>query len=329
MSDTAETTTVEPGGWLAEYQRSHCRGDTALATYQSLLADEIVLPQSAAEHSDPAQLVLAAGAWVEAMQEQLYYIHGEFAPEASFSFYTQDYLMQAKAAGHAQYFARRGGDELALKCVAQGLKSMLAVPHLELFNLMVRLKRLPAPGARKLAQQKGYRDAAAALRDIDKKFAELEEREPLTPRHKIWLKSLRKVMIAPDAEMTRHLARFAGRNQLRERRKQEMDRIRAEKERHDPAFQSARALCEMAGLRFGGLRIMGAARLRDVWPEGPDKTGVAMRIETDRGPKAALFYVEGGMFKKRLAVLIEQGNPLPLGSLSPSQADFDAITSGR
>jgi len=327
MSDTVETV-VAPGGWLAEFQRGACKGDTALNTYQGLLADEIVLPQSAAENSDPSQLVRASVAWNDAMIEQVLYVPGEFAPEASFSAFTQDYLMQATAGGHAAYFARYKHDELRLKCVSQGLKSMLADPHLEIFSVGARLHRLPGPGARKLAVQKGYRDVKAAIRDLDKRLAELETREPLMARHRTWLRSLRKVTIAPDAEMNNHLKRVVQANKLYPQRKAEMDRIREEKQRTDPTFQAARSLCEMAGLRFSGLRELGLSRLRDVWPEGPDVQAFALRVETDKGGRAALFYVEGGLFKKRLAVLIEQGNPLPVGSLSPSEAEFKTITAG-
>src|SRR5688572_20393391 len=95
----------EPGGWLAEHQRAHCRGASPLKTYQGLLVDEIVLPESAAAHADPVQLVLACNAWVEALQDQALFIPGEFAPEALSSFYVHDYITQAKAGGHAQYFA--------------------------------------------------------------------------------------------------------------------------------------------------------------------------------------------------------------------------------
>ncbi|PZO53724.1 MAG: hypothetical protein DCF16_06350 [Alphaproteobacteria bacterium] len=328
MSETVETAIVEPGGWLAEFQRGRCAGDTALTPYQGLLADEIVLPQSAADNADPSVLVLASSTWTDAMVEQLLYIHGEFAPESSFSFFAHDYLVQAMAGGHGAYFARRRNNELALKCAAQGLKSMLADPHLEIFNLGARLHRLPPPGARKLAVQKGYRNVETAIRDLDKRLAELEAREPLMARHKTWLKSLRKVQFVPDAEMTKHMGRLVQPNKLRPQRKAEMDRVREEKERTDPAFQAARALCEMASLKFGGLRTMGASRLREVWPEGPDVQAFGFRVETDKGPRAALFYIEGAIFKKRLAVLIEQGNPLPLGSLSPSEAEYAAILSG-
>jgi len=327
MSETAETAIAEPGGWLAEFQRGRSTGASPLATYQGLLADEIVLPQSALDNSDPAQLVLASCAWTDALLDQVFMVHGEFAPESSFSAYAHDYLVQASAGGHAAYFRRRGGNELALKCAAQGLKSMLAAPHLELFNLNLRLHRLPPPGARKLAVQKGYRDVKAALADLDKKLGELETREPLTRRHKTWLKSLRKVQFAPDAEMTKHLARMAKLNALRLPRKEETERVSFARDAADQAFIAVRALCEMAGLEFVTLRPIGETRLREVWTEGPDKQGFAFKVETDKGSKAALFYVDGGLFKKRLAVLIEQGNPLPLGSLSPSEEEFNAIIS--
>lgn len=316
---------VEPGGWLAEYQRAHCSGATPLTTYQGLLADEIVLPQSAAEQNDPAQLVLAATAWAEAMQSQVMLIAGEFAPEALWSFYAHDYVTQTKASGHAQYFAMRGGDELALKCAGQGLKSMLADPHLDLFNLMLRLKRLPAKAAKKLAAQKGYRNINAALRDLDRKLLDLEQSEPLTPRHKTWLKSLRKLKIAPDAEMNSHLVRIAGLNPLRAKRLEEAARIRAEHERDDPAFKAAKELCQMAGLQFTGLGQSSFGRMREAWPEGPDCAAFLLRVGTNRGQRMAAIYKEGGLIKNRLAVLLEPGQPLPIGSLKLSKDDYAAI----
>jgi hypothetical protein len=315
----------EPGGWLAEYQRAQCTGATPLHTYQGLLADEIVLPESAAAQTEPAHLVLACNAWVEALQDQALFIAGEFAPEALWSFYAHDYITQAKAGGHAQYFAARGGDALALRCAAAGLKSMLADPHLEIFNLMFQLRRGPRKAVRKLMAQHRYRNMAAAWRDLDKRLAELEAKEPLTPRHRMWLKSLRKLKVAPDAEMSQHLNRVAGANRLFQHRRQETAHLREQHERDDPAYRAARSLCDMAGLRFTGLHLGAFAPMREIWPEGPDNTAFAIRIDTDRGPRAALFYVQGGFFKKRLAVLIEHGNPLPVGSLTLSRGEYDAL----
>ncbi len=316
---------AEPGGWLAEYQRAHCTGASPLTTYQGLLADEIVLPKSAADHTDALQLVLACNAWSEAMKGQVFLIAGEFAPEALWSLYAHDYVSQTRAGGHAQYFASRRGDELALKCARQGLKSMLADPHLELFELALRLQRSPAKAARKLAKQKGYRNVAAALRGLDQKLIELESKEPLTPRQKTWLKSLRKLKLVPDAEMSAHLVRIAGLNPLRAKRIEEAARIRAEHERDDPAFKAAKALCEMAGLQFAGLGEGAFGRMRNVWPEGPDRAAFILRVETNRGPRPAALYSEGGFIKSWLAVLLEPGQPLPIGSLKLSKAEYMAI----
>jgi hypothetical protein len=315
----------EAGGWLAEYQRKHCTGASALQTYQGLLSDEIVLPESAASHAEPVQLVQACNAWVDALRHQVFFIPGEFAPEALWSFYAHDYVVQAKAGGHAQYFAARGGDELALRCVAAGLKSMLADPHHELFNLMIRLRRGTRKTVRKLMAEKRYRNMAAAWRDLDKRLAELETREPLTPRQKNWLKSLRKLKIVPDAEMTQHLNRIANANRFYQHRRQEAAQLQAEHERDDPAYKAARSLCEQAGVRFAGLHAGAFAAMQENWPEGPARPGFVIRVDTDRGPRAALFYVEGGFFKKRLAVLIEHGNPLPVGSLTLSQNEYYEI----
>lgn len=323
--DATPAETPEPGGWLAEYQRAHCKGRSALDTFQGVLSDEIVLPQGAADHGDPEQLVLAARAWADALLNQAYFLPGEFAQEALWSFHVHDYFTQARAAGHAQYFANRGRDEIALNCCRAGLKSMLADPHLEQFDLMVQLNSADARAARKIAAQAGYKSAAMALRDLDKRLAQLEEEEPLIPRHKMWLKSLRKVQFAPDAEMNQHLNRVASANRLWRQRKQEADFIRAESERNDPAHQTAKTLCEMAGLKFAGLRVGGFTPLRTVWARGPERNAYAFRVETERGPRTALFYVDGGLRKRRRVVLIEEGQDQPLSELELTIEAFAAI----
>lgn len=316
---------AEPGGWLAEHQRAHCRGESALTTYQGLIADEIVLPQSLADARDPKLLVEAANGWAEAMQKQAFFIAGEYAPEAVWGFFAHDYVTDALAHGHAHYFLMRGGDEVALECCGLALKSMVADPHFELFRFMVRLKRADAKSAKKIAAQKGYRSAAAAFADLDKRLVVLEAKEPLMARHKMWLRSLRKVKLVPDAEVVQHVARLAQQNPLRVRRQQESARIRAEQMQRDPAFASISALCDMAQLRFSDFSRSGAVDMRSIWPEGPKKRGMAYRVDTQRGPRAAVFYTDGGLFKRRLVVLLERGQALPLGSLSLQKPEFEAI----
>jgi hypothetical protein len=315
----------QPVPWIVQYQRGQCSGASALTTFQGLLCDEIVLPQSAADHSDPEQLVLATDAWVDALIDQAHFLPGEFAQEALWSYYVRDYFVQARLGGHAQYYANRGADEIALHCAGAGLKSMLADPHLELFNLLVRLKRSKPSRARRIATEKGYRSIAAALKGLDKRFADLEINEPLTPRHKVWLKSLRKVKLAPDAEMTAHLQRAAQANPLFSRRRQEADRLRVERVHSEPAFRAVKALCDMAGLQLLGMRSMGFAPIHSIWPDGPDVRAYAFRADTDKGPRTALFYGEGGLFKRYRSVLIEQGANPPLGSLSLGKAEFASI----
>lgn len=312
----------QPVPWIVQYQRAQCAGGSPLTTFQGVINDEIVLPKSAAEHTDPAQIVLAADAWADALMNQAHFLPGEFAQEALWSFYTRDYLTQVNAGGHDQYFANRGSDEIALRSAQAGLKSMVADPHLEIFNLLLRLKRAKPQAVRKIAADAGYRSPKAAFKDLDKRFAELETKEPLTVRHKTWLKSLRKVKIAPDAEMTGHLQRAAQANKLFPRRKMEIERVRAEQLRASAPFKAVKVLCDMAGLTITNFRPVGFAPMRSAWPDGPDVRAYIFRVDTDKGLRAALFYREGQLFKRHLSALVVQGDGLPVGSKPLTEAEY-------
>jgi hypothetical protein len=325
-----ETATLEPApSWLAEVQRERCAGGSPLATFQGQLVDEIVLPQSAADHADQTTLARAVDALADALLKQVQLIPGEFAPEILMSRYARDYVEIAKSVGHQRYLAARGGDDIAIKCAGAGLKSMIADPHLQIFNLVLRLKRAKPGMARKIAAQSGFRSVDAAFKAMDKRLIELEQKEPLAPRQRAWLNSLRKVKLVADAEMTPALVRFARTNPLFEQRRAESERVRIEREANDPAFQAARRLCEMAGLNFVGIEVIGETNMRAVWSEGPDKSAYQWRIETDRGARNALFYIEGGLFKRRLAVLLDEGAALPLGSLTLSSGEYEAVLNHR
>lgn len=315
----------QSGGWLAEYQRGKRAGGSAMDTFQGVLVDEIVVPESAAKADDPAAMVRAAVAFADTMQNQAFYLPGEFAQEAAWIYYVNDYLDQVKDGGHVQYFANRGDDELALRCTAFGLKSMLADPHLALFNLSVQLETSEPKAARNVALKAGFKNTVAATRDLDRKFAAIEQEEPLVPRQRTWLKSLRKVHVTPDEEIRQRIAYLIASNPLRDSRVQEARRLQSEKETTDPAYISVRALCDQAGLQFVSLRGLGMTQMRSVWPEGPNKRAHAWRVETDRGTRTALFYAEGALFKRHLAVLTGEGEPLPMGSLSMTPAEFAAV----
>jgi hypothetical protein len=105
---------------------------------------------------------------------------GEFAQEALWSYYARDYLMQVSAAATINISPIAAAMKSRCAVRSAGLKSMLADPHLEVFNLLVRLKRVEACAARKIAAEHDYRSAKAALKDLDKRFAALEAQEPLT-----------------------------------------------------------------------------------------------------------------------------------------------------
>jgi hypothetical protein len=224
-----------------------------------------------------------------------------------------------------QYFMNRGEDDLALKLAGFGLKSMIADPHLALFTQFVKLKRLAPREARKLAAKAGFRSVDAALRDLDRRLSELEESEPLRARHKMWVKSLRKVRVVPDEEWRENIARIAAANPLKASRRAERERAQAELQVRDPLYGSVRALCDMAGVRFTSLNVLGVEPMRVLWPEGPNRRGFCVEAETDKGPRHALFFVDGGVFKTRRAVLIQAGQALPQADLTLTGGDYAEI----
>jgi hypothetical protein len=106
---------------------------------------------------------------------------------------------------------------------------------------------------------------------------------------------LRKVKIAPDAEMNGHLQRVAQANKLLPRRKMEADRVRAETLRASPRSR-VKALCDMAGLTITNFRTMGFAPMRTVWTDGPDARAFICRARNRQGP------ARGFVLSRRAAV---------------------------
>lgn len=314
-----------PPPWIETYQREHLSGASPLTTFQGLLSDELILPRGAVEAKDPAALADASVAFVNSMQDEALLLPGEFAQEALWSYFALDYVTQAAQGGHVSYFVNRGDDDLALRLVGFGLKSMVADPHLALFTQFVKLQRLDPKEARKAAVRAGFRNVEGQIRDLDRQISELEQSEPIRARHKIWVKSLRKVRVVPDEEWRAAVDRVAASNPLSASRRVERDRLRADRIASDPGFETVRALCDQAGLRLMGLHAAGVTEARALWPAGPKRSARVWRVNTDAGVRTALVYADGGMFKKRLAVLIASGEPQPQSSLTLSAADFQQI----
>jgi hypothetical protein len=315
-----------PPPWIETYQREHLKGQSALTTFQGLLHDEVIVPQSALDAADPSLLANANIEFVNSMREDANLLPGEFAQEALWSYFAFDYVQQAAQGGHVQYFQNRGEDPLALKLAGQGLKSMIADPHLSLFRQSLKLQTLEPKEAKKFAEKAGFRSVEAALRDFDQRLSELEQSEPLQARYKLWIKSLRKVRVVSDAEWSEALTRIASTNPLNAPRRAERARAEAEMMQSDPAHISVRALCDSVGLRMSALHVVGMEPLQEVWTEGPKRQAYCVTATTNAGPRTAAFFVEGGMLgKKYRAVLLAPGEPIPLADQSLSREEYEAI----
>jgi hypothetical protein len=315
----------EPGGFLAEMQRARCKGDTALTTFQGMRFDEIIVTQPADDASDPGLFVAEVNAFVDLLMHQAYLLPGEFASEAACSYYAHDYVTQTQAGGHAQYWANRSHDPVAIRCAGAGLKNMLADPYYDVFAAMTRLMSHDRAAVRRFLKQKRWRNVAAGVRALDDKLRDLTATEPLAARQRLWLKSLRKLRVIGPHEAGSYRSAYETANPLLARRRAESDRLRAEREKSDPTYRAVRALCDMAHLRFFTLGDGAATPMRAIWPEGPDRRGFVRWVETDKGPRAAVVYREGRIFKRYLAVLLEQDGALPLGSLTLTRDEFEAI----
>ncbi|MDX2273839.1 MAG: hypothetical protein NW206_00190 [Hyphomonadaceae bacterium] len=314
-----------PPPWIETYQREHLTGGSALTTFQGLLHDELIVPQSALDAADPNVLANANIAFVNSMQDEALLLPGEFAQEALWSYFALDYVQRVAERGHVQYFQTRGEDELALKLAGQGLKSMIADPHLALFRQSLRLQQLEPKEAKKFAEKAGYRSVEEALRDFDRRLNELEQSEPLKARYKLWLKSLRKVRVVSDAEWQEALTRIASSNPLSAPRRAERARVEAELQNTDPTYLSVRALCDAAGLGFGGLEVLGAEPLQNSWPDGPKRQAFCISTSTSAGARMAAFFIDGGMFaKKYRAVLLAPGEG-PVADQTLTAAEFEAV----
>lgn len=320
----AEVPAHEVGGWLIEYQRVRRQGGSPLDTYQGLIADQIVVMQSAMDDANPEAAVNAATRFADILERQAFFLPGEYAQEASWSFYVSDYLTQVKQGGHGYYFVTRGGDEVALRCCAFGLKSMLADPHLELFNQFVRLQTSSPKIAQQIAKDAGYKSTSAAIRDLDRRFAEIEAKESLVARQKIWLKSLRKLLVVPDAEYNANLNRLAASNRLMQARSSERKSQQPQVQTSEPVLRVAKELCSTAGLRLLDIKLSGFTPLRGLWADGADTMAYAYRVDTEHGWRAATFFIEGGLGKRHAAALIDIGHA-PAAMLTMTRAEFDQI----
>jgi hypothetical protein len=172
----------------------------------------VVLTTGSIEATDE-EVVDANVLVVDAMHRELLQTD-EMSPVAIRSYYVDFYLTQSLEGGFAQYVftSLDPGDTDTL--VREGMASMGATSHLELFNRTVE-----AFDALSEEDVERYLDGALdddeeptegvrALEELDGEFEELLESENITSLNAAWLRSQGTLLVLDDEELTAHIAQL-------------------------------------------------------------------------------------------------------------------------
>jgi hypothetical protein len=175
---------------------------------------------------------------------------GEIAPVALRSYYVDFYVTQSLEGGFAQYVFTADRDEVD-PLIREGLASMGATAHLELFNRTVSVfdALSEADGERyldgDLDAEEESNDAVRTMEELDGEFEELFETENITALNAAWLLGQESLLVLDDEELSAYIERqVALLPDLEERQ------ARADEEALDnaPDFEVIiRELCDVAG----------------------------------------------------------------------------------
>ena len=206
---------------------------------------------------------------------------GEIAPNALRSYFVDFYLTQSLGGGFAQYVFTAPDREELDAYVREGLESMGAGGHADLFS-----RTAEAFDALSEEEAGIYLDGAAdadgglpervqAMEDLDAEFESLLETEDFVALNAAWLRGQEGLLVLNDDELTAHIAkRVAALPDLEERRAE------AEEEalENAPEFEVIiRELCDIAGYELQKI-TMG-----DPNYEYNGETMLAWRFSTDHG----------------------------------------------
>lgn len=211
---------------------------------------------------------------------------GEIAPNALRSFFVDFYLTQSLGGGFAQYVFTAPDREELDAYIREGLESMGAARHVDLFNRTVE-----AFDALSEEEADIYLDGAAdasesdeggvlpehvqAMEDLDAEFESLLETEDIVALNAAWLRTQEGLLVLNDDELTAHIAkRVAAVPDVEERRAE------AEEEalENAPEFEVIiRELCDIAGYELQKI-TMG-----DPNYDHNGETVLAWRFSTDHG----------------------------------------------
>lgn len=174
----------------------------------------------------------------------------EIAPVALRSYYVDFYVTQSLEGGFAQYVFTADRDEVD-PLIREGLESMGATAHLELFNRTVEVfDALSEEDEERyldgdLDAEEESNDAVRTMEELDGEFEELFETENITALNASWLLGQEGLLVLDDEELSAYIERqVALLPDLEERQ------ARADEEALDyaPDFEIIiRELCDVAG----------------------------------------------------------------------------------
>ena len=172
----------------------------------------VVLTTGSIEATDE-EVVDANVLVVDAMHRELLQTD-EMSPVAIRSYYVDFYLTQSLEGGFAQYvFTSLDRDETDT-LVREGMASMGATAHLDLFNRTVKaFDDLSEEDAERyldgaLDDDEEPTEGVRALDELDGEFEELLESENITALNAAWLRGQDGLLVLEDEELTAHIERL-------------------------------------------------------------------------------------------------------------------------
>lgn len=174
----------------------------------------------------------------------------EISPVALRSYYVDFYVTQSLEGGFAQYVFTADRDEVD-QLIREGLESMGATAHLELFNRTVSVFDALSEEDEEsyldgdLEAEEESSDAVRTMEELDGEFEELFETQNITALNAAWLLGQESLLVLDDEELSAYIERqVALLPDLEERQ------ARADGEALDdaPDFEIIiRELCDVAG----------------------------------------------------------------------------------
>ena len=174
----------------------------------------------------------------------------EISPVALRSYYVDFYVTQSLEGGFAQYVFTADRDEVD-QLIREGLESMGATAHLELFNRTVSVFDALSEEDEEsyldgdLEAEEESSDAVRTMEELDGEFEELFETQNITALNAAWLLGQESLLVLDDEELSAYIERqVALLPDLEERQ------ARADEEELDdaPDFEIIiRELCDVAG----------------------------------------------------------------------------------